>query len=109
LSYLLDTNIISAVAPTKTERPAALIRWLDEASQGLYLSVVTAAEIRDGIAKALREGGMRSSISMAAKFCRSICPPRESRASSWTSQEALAAPRALPTLSWLRPRTPAAL
>jgi toxin FitB len=59
LNYLLDTNIISAVAPTKTERPAALVRWLDEASPGLHLSVVTVAEIRDGIAKALREGASR--------------------------------------------------
>ncbi len=56
MNYLLDTNIISAVAPTKKERPHALVRWLDEASDGVYLSVVTAAEIRDGIAKTAREG-----------------------------------------------------
>ena len=56
MNYLLDTNIISAVSPTKKERPHALVRWLDEASDGVYLSVVTAAEIRDGIAKTAREG-----------------------------------------------------
>lgn len=57
--YLLDTNVISAVAPKRKDRPAALVDWLDRASDGLYLSVVTAAEVRDGIAKAMREGASR--------------------------------------------------
>jgi predicted nucleic acid-binding protein len=56
LNYLLDTNVISAVAPTRKERPNALVQWLDLASGGLYLSVVTVAEVSDGIAKAAREG-----------------------------------------------------
>ena len=59
MTYLLDTNIISAVAPTKRDRPAALIDWLDQASNGLYLSVVTAAEIHDGVAKLTREGATK--------------------------------------------------
>ena len=57
--YLLDTNVISAVAPTRKDRSTALVDWLDRASDGLYLSVVTAAEVRDGIAKAMREGASR--------------------------------------------------
>jgi toxin FitB len=59
LNYLLDTNIISALAPTKVGRPAALLRWLEEASPGLYLSVVTAAEVKAGIAKAMRDQALR--------------------------------------------------
>jgi toxin FitB len=59
VSYLLDTNVISAVAPTRSDRPRALVDWLDRASAELYLSVVTSAEIRDGIAKAQREGAVR--------------------------------------------------
>jgi predicted nucleic acid-binding protein len=59
LTYLLDTDIISAVAPTKVDRSVPLARWLDEASSGLYLSVATAAEIRAGIAKAARRGAVR--------------------------------------------------
>jgi toxin FitB len=59
MSYLLDTNVISAVAPTRSDRPRALVDWLDRASAELYLSVVTSAEIRDGIAKAQREGAVR--------------------------------------------------
>jgi toxin FitB len=54
LTYLVDTNVISALAPTKAERPTALIDWLDHRSDDLFLSVVTAAEIRSGIAKAAR-------------------------------------------------------
>jgi predicted nucleic acid-binding protein len=59
LSYLLDTNVISAVAPGRQDRPMALVDWLDRRSDELYLSVVTAAEIRAGIAKAVREGATR--------------------------------------------------
>jgi len=61
LTYLVDTNVISALAPTKTDRPAALIDWLDRRSGDLFLSVVTAAEIRAGIAKAARDGARRKS------------------------------------------------
>ena len=51
--------MISAVAPTRSDRPRALVDWLDRASAELYLSVVTSAEIRDEIAKAQREGAVR--------------------------------------------------
>jgi len=59
LIYLVDSNVISALAPTKAERPRALIGWLDHRSDDLFLSVVTAAEIRAGVAKAAREGARR--------------------------------------------------
>jgi predicted nucleic acid-binding protein len=59
LTYLVDTNVISALAPTKAERPSALIEWLDQRSDDLFLSVVTAAEIRAGVANAAREGATR--------------------------------------------------
>ena len=64
MNYLLDTNVISAVAPTRKQRPGALVEWLDLASTGLYLSVVTAAEIGDGIAKAAREGAERKAATL---------------------------------------------
>ena len=53
--YLVDTNVISALAPSKHGREVALIHWLDQASDDLFLSVVTAAEVRAGITKAERE------------------------------------------------------
>lgn len=64
MSYLLDTCVISAVAPTRKDRPTALVEWLDLASSGLFLSVVTAAEISDGIAKASREGASRKAANL---------------------------------------------
>ncbi|MCF6109831.1 type II toxin-antitoxin system VapC family toxin [Mesorhizobium muleiense] len=54
--FLLDTNIISAVAPAKKADRAALATWLDKASEHLFLSVVTVSKIAAGIAKAEREG-----------------------------------------------------
>ena len=54
--FLVDTNIISAVAPSKRERNKSLEDWFERASEWLYLSVVTSAEIRGGILKAEREG-----------------------------------------------------
>ena len=64
MTYLLDTNVISALAPTRKSRSEALATWLDQASEALFLSVVTAAEIRDGIAKAAREGAVRKAADL---------------------------------------------
>ena len=64
VNYLLDTSVISAVAPTRKDRPAALVEWLDLSSSRLYLSVVTAAEVSDGIAKAAREGAVRKAANL---------------------------------------------
>lgn len=54
--FLVDTNVISALAPSKRTETAELAVWLDRASAQLFLSVVTAAEVQAGIAKAEREG-----------------------------------------------------
>jgi predicted nucleic acid-binding protein len=54
--FLLDTNIISAIAPARKADRAALATWLDKASEYLFLSVVTVSEIAAGIVKAEREG-----------------------------------------------------
>ena len=66
MRFLVDTNVISALAPTKAERPAALVDWLDRRSDDLFVSVVTAAEIRAGIAKAAREGAKRKAETLAS-------------------------------------------
>ena len=104
LRFLVDTNIISALAPTKAERPAALVEWLDRRSDDLFVSVVTAAEIRAEIAKAAGEGakrkggaltpgGMRSSTSTATASCRSISRPPPSQASCRIAPRRQGAPR----------------
>lgn len=57
--YLVDTNVLSAGAPTKAAPAHDLIGWMERRSASLYLSVVTIAEIEDGIAKSRREGALR--------------------------------------------------
>lgn len=54
--FLIDANVISALAPSKRQRHGSLIEWLDEASPQLFLSVISAAEVKSGIVKAEREG-----------------------------------------------------
>jgi predicted nucleic acid-binding protein len=63
--YLVDTNVISAAAPA---RPVsrALVEWMEAHSAALFLSVVTVAEIEDGIAKLQREGARRKSSELAS-------------------------------------------
>jgi predicted nucleic acid-binding protein len=57
--YLVDTNVLSAGSPAKATTPHDLVDWMDRNSDRLFLSVVTIAEIEDGIAKASREGAPR--------------------------------------------------
>src|SRR5712675_1886440 len=63
--YLVDTNVISAEAPSRPVSPA-LIEWMDTYSASLFLSAVTVAEIEDGIAKSRREGATRKSADLSA-------------------------------------------
>jgi toxin FitB len=67
-AYLVDTNIISAGAPSKTAAApnADLVRWMDAHSAALFASAVTVAEIEDGIAKARREGRARRAADLTA-------------------------------------------
>lgn len=58
--YLIDTNVISAVLPNRPA-PVALAEWMDAQSASLFLSVVTIAEVEDGIAKLRREKATRRS------------------------------------------------
>ncbi|PJG55473.1 VapC toxin family PIN domain ribonuclease [Bradyrhizobium forestalis] len=62
--YLVDTNVISAVSPNRPV-PTALVEWMDAQSGSLYLSVVTIAEVEDGIAKLRREKATRRSRDLA--------------------------------------------
>jgi len=63
--YLVDTNVISAAAPSRPI-PSVLIEWMDLHSASLFLSAVTVAEIEDGIAKLRREGAARKSADLTA-------------------------------------------
>jgi predicted nucleic acid-binding protein len=63
--YLVDTNVVSAAAPSRPVSPA-LMEWMDAQSASLFLSAVTVAEIEDGIAKLRREGATRKSANLTA-------------------------------------------
>ena len=65
MTYLLDTNVLSALAPTKTKAVTKFVDWLEAESAHLYLSTVTAAEIHDGIAKAKRQGATRKAETLS--------------------------------------------
>lgn len=55
--FLLDTNIVSASAPTKRDVGAMLYdAWLRRNHERLHISTVTVAEIEAGIARADRIG-----------------------------------------------------
>jgi toxin FitB len=57
--YLVDTNVLSAAAPTKAVATPTLSAWMHHNSADLYLSVITIAEVEDGIAKSRRLGARR--------------------------------------------------
>jgi toxin FitB len=63
--YLVDTNVISAGAPSRL-LPFELIAWMDVHSALLFLSTVTVAEIEDGIAKLRRDRATRRGEDLVA-------------------------------------------
>lgn len=57
--YLLDTSVISALAPGRAApAPADLANWLQAHHQQLYLPAVAIAEMAQGIGKLRRAGGI---------------------------------------------------
>jgi predicted nucleic acid-binding protein len=62
--YLVDTNVISIGVPARAPMHASLARWMDEQSERLFLSVVTIAEIDEGIAKARRLGAIKKAAQL---------------------------------------------
>jgi predicted nucleic acid-binding protein len=69
--YLVDTNVISATAPTTVVKRAEVIEWMDTHSLDFFLSAVTIAEITDGIAKSEREGATRKA-SVLSEWLRAV-------------------------------------
>lgn len=57
--YIVDTTVLSVRAPTTAVARPALTAWMDQNSADLYLSVITVAEVEDGIAKSRRLGARR--------------------------------------------------
>ncbi len=57
--YLVDTNVLSRVAPTKSDQDAKLTAWLERNGEQLYLSAVTVTEVTFGIAWLAHRGASR--------------------------------------------------
>ncbi|MDQ2859591.1 MAG: type II toxin-antitoxin system VapC family toxin [Pseudomonadota bacterium] len=55
--YLLDTSVLSLLAPDRPASGAALTDWLRVQADALNLSAITVAEIEQGICKLRRAGG----------------------------------------------------
>ncbi len=56
--YLLDTNVVSLLSPSKGQASPKLLAWLEDADAagGLFLSAVTVHEIERGIVLLERKG-----------------------------------------------------
>lgn len=63
--YLVDTDVVSAGAPSKKPLPL-LVAWMDENSDHLYVSAVSIAEIEAGIARLRRLGARRRADDLTA-------------------------------------------
>ncbi|OJU33658.1 MAG: VapC toxin family PIN domain ribonuclease [Alphaproteobacteria bacterium 65-37] len=66
--FLLDTNVVSMLAPSKAEASADFLTWLDrmDADGQLFLSVVSIHEIEKGIALLDHKGATAKAASMKA-------------------------------------------
>lgn len=64
--FLLDTNVISLLAPSRETTPAAFVSWLERADNDgqLYLSVVTVHEIEKGIKLLAHKGAAAKSAAL---------------------------------------------
>lgn len=55
--YLIDTSILSALAPDKPALPEAFAAWLRRHSERLFIPCIAVAELEQGIRKLRRSGG----------------------------------------------------
>ena len=70
--YLLDTNVLSATAPTKARPDEAVREWIRQNAQVLYLSVVTLLELSYGLAW-LRHRGATARAARLQLWLTAVC------------------------------------
>ncbi len=64
--YLLDTSVLSALAPDKPALPAEFVAWLRDRTDRLFLPSIAVAEVEAGICKLRRAGGTTRSDRLSA-------------------------------------------
>jgi predicted nucleic acid-binding protein len=98
--YLLDTNVISLLAPKSSEAKPGALRvaefraWVREHDERLFLSTVTLAEIQAGISRLERKRASRRAADLA-HWLDAILELYDSRTLPLTSVVALEAGRLL--------------
>jgi len=55
--YLLDTSVLSALAPGKPAAPAQFVEWLQAQTDLLFIPCIAVAKLEQGIRKLRRSGG----------------------------------------------------
>jgi toxin FitB len=70
--YLLDTNVLSATAPTKAQPDEAVREWIRGNSQALYLSVITLLELSYGLSW-LRHRGATARAARLQLWMDAVC------------------------------------
>lgn len=63
--YLLDTNVVSALAPLRAMPSVAIRDWLESHSDHLFLSVISIVEIEAGVSKLRRAGREKRADALA--------------------------------------------
>jgi predicted nucleic acid-binding protein len=56
--WLIDTSVLSMLAPGKPPVDAGFATWLRSHSETLFISAITVAEIEQGLCKLRRAGGL---------------------------------------------------
>jgi predicted nucleic acid-binding protein len=66
--FLIDTNVVSMLAPSKLEAPADFLQWLDrqDTDGKIFLSVVTIHEIQKGISLLEHKGATAKASALTA-------------------------------------------
>ena len=65
-TYLLDTSVVSLLAPDKPPQAKDFANWLREHESALYVSAITVAEIEQGVRKLYRAGGVERAERLSA-------------------------------------------
>ena len=76
--YLLDTSIVSALAPDRKERLTPAAEWLRAEAELMCLSAVTLMELRQGIARLERIGSTQRAARLE-DWLQRICSQAQER------------------------------
>jgi predicted nucleic acid-binding protein len=76
--YLLDTSVLSLMAPGRAGVAAGLADWLRAHSETLFVSTITVAEIEQGIRK-LRRTGTEPRATLLAQWLDALLDARPNR------------------------------